>query len=313
MALTSSGKDYIAENFGIGNCFVDSGVSWTSVDVNGTRLSESGGTKNVVARLINDMVYARIEMSNPSTGTFTKTQLIAANGGQSITLADADAIGNEDSGAAQYCTGAPPTGCTVGTRRCEPGTTDTCQECVRGTPNYWRNIEICPSGQHCSGGYCVVDSARPETGPLEVYVGGGSDCAAGAPNVTLDTSGAFAFFKSESYDYIGVGGIDVHNLDTNCRAHFAWEARVWDTPGYGYTTCPTSNPEMQEINRFLVNIGSRPLSTTMLHAGETDVVWGSFEITPGMEGEKTLCLSLWGNFSKQALIDELNATGYYDK
>ena len=54
-----------------------------------------------------------------------------------------------------------PTGCTVGDRRCESGTTDTCQECVRGATNYWRNVKICPSGQHCSGGYCVSDTTPP--------------------------------------------------------------------------------------------------------------------------------------------------------
>jgi len=119
MTLTANGKEYIAKNFGVGNCFVAGGVSWTSVDHDGTRLSESGGTKNVVARLINDMVYARIEMITPSTGTFTKSQLISANGAQAITLADCDAIGNEDSGSSQYCVSGvtpPPT---------PPPTTDT--------------------------------------------------------------------------------------------------------------------------------------------------------------------------------------------
>jgi len=52
---------------------------------------------------------------------------------------------------------------------------------------------------------------------------------------------------------------------------------------------------------------------TRLDASETDIIWGSFEVPAGMEGEKTLCLSLWGNFDYEALIAELNAAGYYDK
>jgi hypothetical protein len=152
---------------------------------------------------------------------------------------------------------------------------------------------------------------KPVTGPMEVYVGGGESCPPGAPSVTLDTSAAFAFFKSENYDYIGVGGIQVHNLDTNCRAYFAWEVRVWD--GYGYTTCPLTVPEMKEINRYLAEPGGRPLSLKRLDASGTDTIWGSFEVPPTMSGEKTICLSLWGNFDYDALMAELNAEGYYDK
>jgi hypothetical protein len=146
---------------------------------------------------------------------------------------------------------------------------------------------------------------------MEVYVGGGASCDPGAPSVTLDTTEAFAFFKTTPYDYIGVGGIQVHNLSSECRAYFAWEVRVWD--GYGYTTCPVTSPEHQEITRYLAEAGGRPLSLTRLDASEIDVIWGSFEVPTTMEGEKTICLSLWGNFDYNALMAELNAAGYYDK
>ena len=163
--------------------------------------------------------------------------------------------------------------------------------------------------------YCVVPTPpptdKPVTGPLEVYVGGGDSCDPGSPEVTLDTSEAYAFFKSTPYEYIGVGGIMVHNLHTTCRAYFAWEARIWD--GYGYTTCPTTDPIHQEINRFLAEAGKRPLSLKRLDASGTDEIWGSFEVLPTMEGEYTLCLSLWGNFDYEALIAELNVEGYFDK
>ena len=165
--------------------------------------------------------------------------------------------------------------------------------------------------------YCIATvqppsgDAKPTTEPLEVYVGGGTDCAAGAPAVTLDTRAAFAFFKSDPYNYVGVGGIEVHNKNPTCRAHFAWEMKLWD--GYGFVTCPATTPELVEINRYLAAAGGRPLSTKMLGASETDVVWGSFEVLPTTSGEKTICLSLWGNFDKAALIKELNDAGYFDK
>lgn len=165
--------------------------------------------------------------------------------------------------------------------------------------------------QYCVSAAPPPSGDKPVTGPMEVYVGGGEDCEAGAPTVTLDVSAAFTFFKSDPYNYIGVGGIEVHNVDTTCRAHFAWEVRVWD--GYGFTECPSAEPELKEINRFLAEEGGRPLSTKMLGASEADVVWGSFEVPATMSGEKTICLSLWGNFDKDALIEELNAEGYYDK
>ena len=156
-----------------------------------------------------------------------------------------------------------------------------------------------------------MDSEKPVTGPLKVYVGGGESCPDGEPSVTLDTSEAYAFFKATPHEYIGVGGIMVHNLDTVCRAYFAWEARIWD--GYGYTTCPTTAPIHKEISRFLANAGERPLSVKRIDASAIEEIWGSFEVLPSMEGEYTLCLSLWGNFDYTALIAELNAEGYYDK
>jgi len=145
-----------------------------------------------------------------------------------------------------------------------------------------------------------------------VYVGGGEACdPLENPEVTIDTSAAYAFFKATPHEYIGVGGILVQNQSDRCYAYFAWEAKIWD--GYGYTTCPATAPIHQEINRFLANAGERPLSLKRLNASGTDEIWGSFEILPTMEGEYTLCLSLWGNYDYEALIAELNNEGYYDK
>ena len=60
MVLTKNGKDYIAKNFGVNDCFVESGLTWTDVGydmvdaegnvVAGERVASSGGTKNIVGR-----------------------------------------------------------------------------------------------------------------------------------------------------------------------------------------------------------------------------------------------------------------------
>lgn len=304
MTLRTNGLDWLAQNAGSGNCFAASGINYRDAD----GVLHTGGTKDVVnAFLVANMVG---KTSATIIAGTSYTTFKSINDGNDLAISDvSEAADREVDGGTypRYCYTASQV-CTPGTKRCKNNTTvEQCKTDGSG----WYDAEVCGSGYVCQNGVCVEPSARAETGPMEVYVGGGSSCDPGAPSVTLDTTDAFAFFKSDNYDYIGVGGIQVHNLDTNCRAYFAWEARVWD--GYGYTTCPTTAPEMKEINRYLAEAGGRPLSTTMLGASETDVIWGSFEVPPTMEGEKTICLSLWGNFDKNALIEELNTAGYYDK
>lgn len=306
MTLRPNGLDWLAQNAGSGNCFTPVGVSYRDAD----GVSHTGGTKDVV----NAFVVANMVGKTSATiiaGT-NYTGFKAINDGVDLAISDvAEAADREADGGTypRYCYTAS-TVCTAGTIRCKNATTiERCKADGSG----WEDIQTCGTGYYCEGGVCVLGTAPelPTTGPMEVYVGGGSSCPPGAPSVTIDTIDAFAFFKSEAYDYIGVGGIQVHNLDTHCRAYFAWEARVWD--GYGYTTCPLTAPEMQEINRYLAEAGGRPLSLKRLDASGTDVIWGSFEVPPEMEGEKTICLSLWGNFDYDALVAELNAAGYYDK
>lgn len=303
MTLTTNGLDYIAENFGIGDCFASSGLNWNSVDHDGVSIPESGGTKYIVGRLINDTVYARIELTSPRTGTYTKSLLIEANDDQSITLPD---VNNAD---ANYCV-ATTTACDPGDRRCNGNNVEECLSDGSG----WYTLQTCGEGWSCVDGACVlgeVEDDLPTTGPIEITIGAGTGCDPGSPDVLLDTDGAYAYYKTEPYTYIGVGGIYVHNRHATCYAYFSWEAKIWD--GHGYTACPTTAPERQEINRYLAEPGERPLSFSKLEPSETDIIWGSFEVPASMEGEKTLCLSLWGNFDYQALLDEINAEGYYDK
>lgn len=267
MTLTTNGLDYIAREFGIGDCWVGSGVSWVSVGHDGSRVSESGGTKHIVGRLINDAVYAQIEMVSPRTGTYMKSQLISANDGQSITLVD---VNNADS---NYCVGVTP-----------PPPTPT------------------PGG-------------TTETPPFEVVIVEGKPCPAGAPDVLLDTSEAFAYFKAEPLLYVGVMKIDVTNRDltgNECYAYFAWEMRMW--PGPAGTTCPTDLPAHKTISRFLGEVSAtKVISVKLLGANEKAMIGGSFEIPTHFRGKYTLCLTLWGNFNKQALLDELLSERGYEE
>lgn len=154
--------------------------------------------------------------------------------------------------------------------------------------------------------------SQTETGPLGLYVGGGTSCPAGSPNVTLEMAEAFAYYKAEPKTYVGVMNLFVQNLSPTCFTYFTWEMKLWD--GIPGTSCPTTSPELREISRFLGDISpTKVISITRLNAAENKMIGGSFEVPATMEGEKTICLSLWGNFSKQALIDELLADGGYQE
>ena len=109
--LTEAGKRYIAENFGVGGCFVHSGLSWTVHAVDGSSLHETGGTGQVVSRVISS-VTDRVELTSPRTGTYRNTDLVSANDGNSVSLLDVmDYIMLNDGypeGENQYCICAIP-------------------------------------------------------------------------------------------------------------------------------------------------------------------------------------------------------------
>ena len=200
-----------------------------------------------------------------------------------------------------------PTGCVPGTRRCNG---DRVEEC--NTNREWVYISTCAHG--CSGaGICNAAPAapgdQPVTGPFDVWVGGGISCPAGAPTVTLDTTEAFAYFKATPAIYVGVMNIMVNHIHNECYAYFAWEMRMWD--GAAGAACPTTTPELQEISRFLAKVSPKKVITLKrVDAGATEMVSGSFEIPSHFQGRKTICLSLWGNYSYDALVAELAAAGY---
>ncbi len=163
--------------------------------------------------------------------------------------------------------------------------------------------------------YCATAAPppgdMPTTGPFQVTIVEGVQCAPGAPTVILDTTNARAYFKVAPTLYVGVMGIDVTNVNVgdDCFGFFVWEMRMW--PGAAGTDCPTTVPEVQQISRFLATQSDfKSISPAMLGTNEQDMIGGSFEIPAGTHGTYTLCLSLWGNHDKQALLDELADAGY---
>ena len=107
MALSTTLKDYIARELGIGDCFVYSGLSWTAVSVLGDSETETGGTGKLLSRIISSAVD-HVDVTSPRTKTFRASDLPSA-----ISLADImNSVLTEDKNPAsetQYCAaGAPP-------------------------------------------------------------------------------------------------------------------------------------------------------------------------------------------------------------
>lgn len=265
MTLRTNGLNWLAQNAGIGNCFVSSGINYKDAD----NVAQSGGTKDVVnAFLVANMVGKQTAIIVAGTAY---NGFKAINDGYDLVITDvAEAADREADGGTypQYCAGvAPP------------------------------------------------PTDKPVTPPFEVVIKAGVQCAPGSPSVLLDTSEAFAYFKGDPLPYVGVMDILVNNLNTDgrgCWAYFIWEMRMWDGPAG--TTCPTGTPEVQEICRFLGKVSAtKTLSIKMLGSSENAMLGGSFEIPAHIKGTKTICLSLWGNYDKQALIDELATAGYAEE
>jgi hypothetical protein len=237
---------------------------------------------------------------------------------QSITPQDIMGIGSSS-----WCVGdggggaAPAKICSPGAKRCNRGNIETCNSAgtswnvstyCSGGCEIVNGVPTCKTG---SGGGGGGGGSQDTTGPFEVWVGesSGTGCP-GDPSVTLDTGGAYAYYKSDPTSYVGVMDLMVRNNNNDdCYAYFAWEMRMW--PGSGYTTCPAANPEVIEISRFLAKVSpTRAITLKKILANETEMVSGSFAIPAGVEGQKTICLTLWGNYSYSALVDELAAAGY---
>jgi uncharacterized repeat protein (TIGR02543 family) len=104
MSLNQSGIDYICQNFGDASlCCVRTGLQWRWTDIDGATGDETGGTAQVVSRLINTMLITKVTMLTPARGDFTYSQLRTANGGADVNLNDCDTILQHDSPPNQWC------------------------------------------------------------------------------------------------------------------------------------------------------------------------------------------------------------------
>mgnify|MGYP000318301700 CR=1 FL=1 len=107
MTLTDAGREYIARNIGVGNCWVYSGLSWTAVSVTGDRVDRTGGTGKAVKDII-DPTTDHIEIGGIN---ISKTTLKDNNGGYEVTISDVTGeILKKDgypAGEDQYCVGTP--------------------------------------------------------------------------------------------------------------------------------------------------------------------------------------------------------------
>jgi len=318
MTLTTNGLNWLAQNAGIGNCFASSGINYRDAD----NIAQSGGTKDVVNAFLTANLVGKPTATIIAGTSYNGFKSI--NDNRDLAFGDVgEAADREADGGTypQYCVGVtptPPGGCTLGTRRCVGNKVEECRT-VAGQDNAWFDTGIvCEFG--CTNGVCNPAPGEPggttETPPFEVVIVEGKPCPAGAPDVLLDTSEAFAYFKAEPVLYVGVMKIDVTNRDltgNECYAYFAWEMRMW--PGAAGATCPITTPAHQTISRFLGEVSAKKvISVKLLGANEKAMIGGSFEIPSHFRGKYTLCLTLWGNFSKQALLDELlSERGYAEE
>lgn len=105
MTLTSNGKKYIADKFGSGTpkCYVPSGLSWTYLGTDNVIYSESGGTSQIVSRLVMPALVKSVTFNGV---TYTNADLVAGNDGTAVSLDDAKWVAANDGepvGEAQYC------------------------------------------------------------------------------------------------------------------------------------------------------------------------------------------------------------------
>jgi len=103
MTLTTNGKNYIAQKFGLSNCYTATGLSWTAVANDGNQVNETGGTASIVGRLVTTSIYASVIINSV---TYTYAQLKTANDNTDLTLTDAQWVAANDgtpTSEAQYC------------------------------------------------------------------------------------------------------------------------------------------------------------------------------------------------------------------
>jgi len=105
MALTETGKKYIADKFGSGTpkCYVASGLSWSYLGTDGNTYTESGGTSQIVSRLVMTALVTSLTIGG---NTYTYADLKTGNDNTDVTLSDAQWVAGNDGepiGEPKYC------------------------------------------------------------------------------------------------------------------------------------------------------------------------------------------------------------------
>jgi len=283
MTLTDNGKIYIATHFGIGNCFAGSGLSWVAVDVNDVTASESGGTAQIVARLLTPNVYKEIRITAPSTqaGTYTNAQLIAANDGQNITGpgdgTDYDFIkyndGNPDP-EPKYCIGGcvPVWTCEIplnGYQYDGCGNRELKSECD----------PVIPSDSERVGEYVFV-------GPQE-----------GDPTIILDLSNLEMSQDPRDFHF------EMNNIVITSTSpidfYIALEVRLFSG---AHALCPTSGAVFTGMDRVST---TRIPRIKLLNPGEIDDINADFYQPESIRGVHTVCLLVHGAWDRDVLKAEI--------
>ena len=170
--ITEAGKEYIAREFGIGDCWIYTGLSWVVYGIDGTTVSETGGTGKIVSRVISGATDRVVKNAK----TYRKADLTSANEGNEVTLIDVrDVILVNDgypAGEDQYCIGVPPTKGYLKVNTSPTGATVTVGATSCGTTP----VLAC----ELSTGWKTVTIAKPpdyqtETRTVEIIAGATSD------------------------------------------------------------------------------------------------------------------------------------------
>lgn len=281
MTLTENGKRYIAQNFGINNCNVQSGMSWNSIATNGDVVPESGATASIVSRLVTTSVYDRIELTYPRTGTYRYSDLQSGNDGQTVTLSDASWIAQNDgypSGENQYCAGSgtpTKTPTPTGTKTPTPPPTGT----TTPIPG--------PEGESWAGTYEF-------SGPPE-----------GAPNITLELYDLEMRQKSSGDYHFEMNNVKIIN-NSGHDVYIAFEVRLFSG---SLSSCPSFGWVFQGANRVETinsDTGKHNLRVNLLDPYESRTFNLDFFQPSSIRGVHTVCLYVHGDWTKDALVMEMD-------
>lgn len=266
MTLTTNGKNYIAQELGIGNCFSSSGLSWTSVATDGSTVNESGGTASIIGRLVTTSVYSRIDLTSPRVKSYTYNDLKIKNDNFDVTLADAQVIASNDGspvGEAQYC--------SSGTITPTPSPT--------GTPTPVPTITPVPTP--------VPGAAVGEF----TFMG----APVGVPSVSLDLS---ALIMRQAADYhFEMNDITIVNT-SNWPVYLSMEVKLFRG---SLSSCPTTGYVFDGLDRT----STKSTRIKTLAPGETGIYDTDYYQPISIIGVHTVCLLIHGTWTKAEIDAEL--------